>query len=54
MVIIDAVIRLVPGVLGDERSSGERFFFGPRIGCWNFPNTRGPASTEGTRCPRSC
>jgi tRNA (guanine37-N1)-methyltransferase len=29
MVVIDAVIRLVPGVLGDERSSGEDSFSGP-------------------------
>ena len=28
MVVIDAVIRLVPGVLGDERSSGEDSFSG--------------------------
>ncbi len=30
MVVIDAVIRLVPGVLGDERSSGEDSFSGDR------------------------
>ena len=30
MVVIDTVIRLVPGVLGDERSSGEDSFSGER------------------------
>ena len=49
MVIIDAVIRLVPGVLGDEDSSAERFVFGPRGDGWNLPNTRGPGSIRGLR-----
>src|SRR5208283_2888349 len=50
MVIIDAVIRLVPGVLGDAESTR---FPQPR-GCWSVPNTRGPGSTAGCKCRRSC
>ena len=44
MVVIDAVARLVPGVLGDEESNNKIHFRAIRR-CWNSPSTRGHAST---------
>ncbi len=44
MVVIDAVIRLVPGVLGDEDSSRQRFVFGPERLAGVCRSTRGRAN----------
>ena len=38
MVVIDAVTRLLPGVLGDDESSHDESF-SQRV-CWNIRNTR--------------
>ena len=53
MVVIDAVIRLVPGVLGDEESS-RTIRSPPATACWSSPNTPGRASTAASKCPRCC
>ena len=46
LVIIDAVARLVPGVVGDEQSVAEDSF---GAGCWIFRITRGRRSRRGRR-----
>lgn len=53
MVIVDAVSRLVPGVLGDEESTAKIPFPGP-IASWKAPSTRGRGSIAALRCPRCC
>ncbi len=52
MVVIDAVVRMVPGVLGDEESNRQDSFSGdpPLL---EFPNTRVPEHTEVWKC-RKC
>ena len=48
LVIIDAVIRLVPGVLGDSRSSEEDSFSG---GLLDYPHYTRPEVVRGMRVP---
>ena len=48
MVIIDAVSRFVPGVVGDERSVGEDSF---SRGLLDFPHYTRPAEFEGWKVP---
>lgn len=50
MVVIDAVIRLVPGVLGDERSSGEDSFSGSER-LLEFPQYTRPREYRGLTAP---
>lgn len=50
MVVIDAVIRLVPGVLGDERSSEEDSFSTPE-GLLEFAQYTRPREFRGHRVP---
>ena len=50
MVVIDAVIRLVPGVLGDERSSGEDSFSGAER-LLEFPQYTRPREYRGLSAP---
>lgn len=50
MVVIDAVIRLVPGVLGDERSSGEDSFSGEER-LLEFPQYTRPREYRGLAAP---
>ena len=50
MVVIDAVIRLVPGVLGDERSSGEDSFSGAER-LLEFPQYTRPREYRGLEAP---
>lgn len=50
MVVIDAVIRLVPGVLGDERSSGEDSFSGAER-LLEFPQYTRPREYRGLAAP---
>lgn len=50
MVVIDAVIRLVPGVLGDERSSGEDSFSGAER-LLEFPQYTRPREYRGLTAP---
>ena len=53
MVVVDAVIRLIPGVLGDEESSVDDSF-SRGIGCWSWPSTLGRANIGGIAYPRCC
>jgi tRNA (guanine37-N1)-methyltransferase len=48
MVIIDAVSRFVPGVVGDERSVGEDSF---SRGLLDYPHYTRPAEFEGWKVP---
>ena len=51
LVIVDAVARLIPGVVGDEASvAGDTF----ARGCWTFRSTRAPRSSGGTGSRRCC
>jgi len=50
MVVIDAVIRLVPEVLGDERSSGEDSFSGAER-LLEFPQYTRPREYRGLTAP---
>ncbi|HUY90816.1 MAG TPA: tRNA (guanosine(37)-N1)-methyltransferase TrmD [Pirellulales bacterium] len=50
MVVIDSVIRLVPGVLGDERSSGEDSFSGAER-LLEFPQYTRPREFRGLTAP---
>jgi tRNA (guanine37-N1)-methyltransferase len=50
MVVIDTVIRLVPGVLGDERSSGEDSFSGAER-LLEFPQYTRPREFRGLAAP---
>lgn len=49
MVVIDAVVRLVPGVLGDERSSQEDSFSQPNT--LEYPQYTRPREFRGMRVP---
>ena len=51
MVVIDAVMRLVPGVLGDAESAVDESF-GPDGGL-EYPTTPAPASSAAGRSPKS-
>ncbi len=48
MVVVDAVVRLLPGVLGDEHSVDEESFAG---GLLEYPHYTRPASYRGARVP---
>jgi len=48
MVLVDAITRLIPGVLGDERSSQEETFTG---GLLEYPHYTRPRSFEGQEVP---
>jgi len=51
MVVCDAVLRKLPGALGDDRSAVEESFW---EGTRSIPITRGLPSTAGGPSPRSC
>ena len=51
-VFVDAVVRLVPGVLGDDESARRGFV--SRADCWKDRSTRGRRSSAGCGCPRCC
>ena len=46
--VIDAVVRLLPGALGDDRSAGEDSF---SVGLLDFPQYTRPAVVEGRAAP---
>ena len=46
--VIDAVVRLLPGALGDDRSAGEDSF---SVGLLDFPQYTRPAVVEGREAP---
>ena len=46
--VIDAVVRLLPGALGDDRSAGEDSF---SVGLLDFPQYTRPAVVEGRSAP---
>ena len=48
LVIVDAVARLVPGVVGDEQSVAR---IRSRAGCWIFRSSRGRRSSQGWTVP---
>ncbi len=48
MVLIDSVVRLLPGVVGDERSLGEESF---QAGLLEYPQYTKPRSWEGLEIP---
>jgi len=48
MVLVDAITRLIPGVLGDERSSQEETFAG---GLLEYPHYTRPRSFQGQEVP---
>jgi len=48
MVLVDAVTRLLPGVLGDEQSSAEESF---SHGLLEYPHYTRPAEFRGMRVP---
>ena len=54
MTIIDATIRLVPGVLGDEDSSADDSFSGTAAMARMRPIHPPAANTAASRCRRSC
>ena len=43
MALIEACVRLIPGVLGDEASPAEESF---AAGFWNIRNTPGPRASK--------
>ena len=51
MVIIDTITRLIPGVLGDERSKEEESF---TWGILDYPQYTRPPEFRGLRVPESC
>lgn len=51
MVVMDAVIRLIPGVLGDERSAEEESFEAALEGCLDYPQYTRPREFRGYRVP---
>ena len=51
LVVVDAVARLVPGVVGDEQSVEADSF---TRGLLDYPHYTRPAEYEGGRCPRCC
>src|SRR5258708_22496141 len=57
MVVCDAVLRKLPGALGDERSAVEESFSTPPGGAPQYPHYTRPAEDPGRRVPgepRSC
>ncbi len=50
LVIIDAVVRLIPGALGDEESSAEESF---QAGTLDFPHYTRPAEWMGMKVPEA-
>lgn len=52
VVMMDAIVRLLPGVLGDELSAVEESF-GP-TGLLEAPQYTKPAEFQGMPCRRSC
>ncbi len=51
LVMLDAIARLVPGVVGDEESVARDSFVG---GLLDYPQYTRPAVFAGTRCRRCC
>ncbi len=49
MVLLEAVVRLIPGVLGAATAMPTR---ASRTGCWNIRTTRGRRSSRAARFPR--
>ena len=48
VILVDAVVRLFPGVLGHEQSADDDSF---SDGCWKHRSTRGPAEFRGWKVP---
>ena len=53
MVLIDAVARLIPGVLGDGKATG-RIRSRATNPCWSSNNTPGRVNIAATKCPTCC
>jgi tRNA (guanine37-N1)-methyltransferase len=51
MVVADAVLRKLPGVLGDERSAVEESFSAALEGAPEYPHYTRPAEYRGWRVP---
>lgn len=51
MVVIDAVARLLPGVLGDEASAVDESFSGGLTGLLEYPHYTRPADIDGASVP---
>jgi tRNA (guanine37-N1)-methyltransferase len=51
MVVMDAVVRLIPGVLGDERSAEEESFERALDGLLDYPQYTRPREFRGLRVP---
>jgi tRNA (guanine37-N1)-methyltransferase len=51
MVVMDAVVRLIPGVLGDERSAVEESFEAALGGLLDYPQYTRPQEFRGLRVP---
>jgi ribosomal protein L19 len=51
LAIIDAVVRLLPGALGDERSSGKKSFSTARL---DWPHYTRPLESDGRAVPKCC
>ena len=51
MVLLDACVRLLPGVMGAAESGAEESF---APACWNTPTTRGRPNGRAARCRRCC
>lgn len=51
MVLVDAVVRLIPGVLGKEASKEDESFSFTRKGLLKYPQYTRPAEFEGTKVP---
>ena len=51
MIIIDAVTRLLPGVLGDEQSSADESFSHPAGAALEYPHYTRPAEFRGMKVP---
>ena len=49
MVMIDAIVRLIPGVLGNEESAGEESFFNDLL---EYPQYSRPEEWQGMRVPQ--
>ncbi len=54
MVVADAVLRKLPGALGDAESAVEESFSEALEGAPEYPHYTRPPTTGAGRCPRSC